>query len=303
MPRGREALVSLGFALVLITMAWGGRALRVRAMDHFIETQTYEDIYYLPPPVWLQVFSLGHREALADLIFMKGLVYFGEEFEERGAVRHVFEYADAALALDPDFKRLYRWVGMAGMYRPLAPSPEDFRRSTDYLREAARRFPDDGEVAWDAGSTILYELVPYIEDEEEEEALRFEALGYMQTAARLGAGPEWLAMANASAFRRLGQMDRALRQLEEVYSTVTDPTERRRIESRIRQLSGESHAAAFTRANDAMLAAHQADFPFLPYEFYLLVGPRPPVDEMELLRSGFVPSSVDVSLADSGSVD
>lgn len=290
----REVWVRIGFVVALVLTATGMRALRVRSMDHFIETQTYEDIYYLPPPDWLRIFSLGHREALADLIFMKGLIYFGEEFSERGAVEHVFDYADAALALDPNFKRLYRWVGMAGMYRPVAPTAEDFRRSTEYLRVAARLFPDDGELAWDAGSTILYELRPYIEDEEEKAQMEIEALELMQRAARLGAGPSWLGMANATALRRLGRIDQAIRQLEEVYLTVNDPDEKRRIEARIRMLSGESYASALTEELNSLSASHVEEFPYVPFEFYLLLGPRPPVDEAEQLLAGFVPITHDV---------
>jgi len=56
-------------------------------MDHYLSMQAYEDIYYLPPPKWLQVMSLGHRRAVADLIWLRALIYFGDEFVNRGAVK------------------------------------------------------------------------------------------------------------------------------------------------------------------------------------------------------------------------
>ncbi|MBW2507597.1 MAG: hypothetical protein JRE81_03105, partial [Deltaproteobacteria bacterium] len=79
----------IAVALLLAALA-GVWSLRGRAMDHYLETQAYEDIYYLPPPDWLQVMSLGYRRALADLIWLRALIYFGDEFENRGAVKHVF---------------------------------------------------------------------------------------------------------------------------------------------------------------------------------------------------------------------
>src|SRR5690606_22453033 len=104
----------------------------------------------------------------------------------RGQVRHVFHYADAILALDPHFKRVYRWVGTTGMYRPAGVGVEEIRRSTEYLERAARLFPDDGKLAWDAGASLAFELAPHVEDPEEKERVRARGVEYMQTAARLG---------------------------------------------------------------------------------------------------------------------
>jgi len=109
-------------------------------------TESYEDIYYLPPPGWLPVFSLGHRQALADLIWMRALIYFGEEMGERGAMRHVFDYGEAIIRLDPDFRRVYRWIGMAGIYRPNAVSEADTRRAMSFLERGVARFPEDLHV-------------------------------------------------------------------------------------------------------------------------------------------------------------
>ena len=56
-------------------------------MNGFVQAQRYEDLYYLPPPAWLAVMSLGHREAFADVVWMKGLVYVGDEFREDGGMQ------------------------------------------------------------------------------------------------------------------------------------------------------------------------------------------------------------------------
>jgi hypothetical protein len=143
-------------------------------MGHYLETQTYEDIYYLPPPEWLQVMSLGHRRALADLIWLRALIYFGDEFESGGAVKHVFNYGDSMLALDPDFRRVYRWVGVAAVYTPTGSPLEFIERSIDVLRRGAERFPNDGELAWDVAATITYELLPALpKDDPNRERLWF----------------------------------------------------------------------------------------------------------------------------------
>ncbi len=204
--------------LLLLAALTGVWSLRGRAMDRYLATQRYEDIYYLPPPAWLEVMSLGYRRALADLIWLRALIYFGDEFINEGDVKHVHNYGESMLSLDPDFRRVYRWVGVAGVYTPKGSPPEFIERAVDVLRRGVRRFPSDGELAWDAGATIAYELLPNLpKDDPRREAFSAEATEHMMNAARLGAGPDWLVITNASALRELGEKDRELRHLEAKY--------------------------------------------------------------------------------------
>jgi hypothetical protein len=242
-------------------------------MDHYLETQTYEDIYYLPPPQWLQVMSLGHRRALADLIWLRALIYFGDEFENQGAVKHVFNYGDSMLALDPDFRRVYRWVGVAGVYTPTGSSREYIERSIDVLRRGVERFPSDGELAWDAGATITYELLPNLpKDDPNRERLEAEGNDYMMSAARLGTGPAWLVLTNATSLRKLGETDRELRHLEEMYAVIRDPNVKAQIEHRLSQLRDRAYAEAFRSANEEFEQRRLEEFPYLPSTLYFFMA-------------------------------
>jgi len=270
-----KRLRAFGLISALLLAAFTGRQLRQSAAAERDTTETYEDIYYLPPPAWLPVFSLGYREALADLIWMRALVYFGEEFRERGAGRHVFDYGEAILALDPDFRRVYRWIGMAGIYRPNAVSVADTRRAVGFLERGVARFPNDGELAWDLGATEMYELVPMLPAGPEKDALKLQAATHMMTAARLGAGPAWLVLANATQLERLGKMEQAARHLEEMYGSVQDPDLRSQIATQIAAIRGRSEAEAFERANRQLDAAHRRDYPYLPLGLYVLVRETP----------------------------
>lgn len=255
---------------LLLSMA-AVRALRREAATHWQAAETYEDIYYLPPPAWLATFSLGYREALADLIWMRSLIYFGEEFRERGAVQHVFDYGEAMVALDPDFRRVYRWVGMAGIYRPTAVGVDDMRRAVDFLERGVRRFPGDGELAWNLGATEMYELAPALPDGPEKDALKLQATHHMMAAARLGAAPEWLVLANATQLTRLGAREQAASHLEEMYGVTRDPDVRAQIATQIASLRGRSRAEAVRRTAQELDEAHRREFPYLPVDLYLLV--------------------------------
>lgn len=268
MPGGR-----LIVAVLLIAALAGVWSLRSCAMNQYLATQTYEDIYYLPPPDWLEVMSLGYRRALADLIWLRALVYFGDEFMNEGEVKHVHNYGESMLKLDPDFRRVYSWVGVAGVYTPKGSPPEFIEQAVDVLRRGVERFPDDGELAWDAGATIMYELLPHLPKDEPSRA-RLEAEGneHMMAAARLGAGPDWLVITNATALRKLGENDRELRHLEEMYALVRDPEVKAEIEVRLSQLRDEAYAEAFRRANEEFEERRIAEFPYMPSGLYFFVA-------------------------------
>ena len=280
-PRTR-ALLTL---LILLVATVGMRVLRVRGMAHFLATQRYEDVYYLPPPEWLTVLSLGHREALAGLVWTRALVYFGDEIKHQGDVRHVFDYAEAIVTLDPDFRAAYRWVGSAAIYRTGEVTERDVRRAISFLERGARRYPNDGELAWDLGATYTYELPPLLDDERARNEAKRIGLEHLEVAARLGAGPPWLVLSNATQLRRLGQAEQAIRHLEEMYSTVRDPDTREQIELQLSALRSQAHTEALRRTVEELEARRRRDFPYVRPDLFLLLGPRPPVDERELYES------------------
>lgn len=263
--------------------------VRARAQRYFAETQTYEDLCYLPPSDYLIAGSLGHREALADLLWMKALVYYGEELRQRGELQHLYRYSDAILALDPDFKRAYRWVASSAIYRTGHVTVSDVRKAIGYLEVAARRFPDDGEIAWDLGATYAYELPPLLDKAEREQARR-KGLEYLEAASLRNAGPPWLALQAAGELDALGQHEQAIQHLEDVYAITSDASIKQRIERRLAALRSEAYAEALRRTAQELEAARQRDFPYMDATLYLLVGPRPPFGGDSWLARGFDPA-------------
>ncbi len=273
--RGKSRMLT--GALVLLSGVAATGLLRQRLQEHFAETTRYEDLYYLPPPQWLKALSLGHRAALADLIWIRALLYFGEELRQEGAVRHVFRYGEAMVRLDPDFRRVYRWVAMAATYHTGQVSLEMTQRAARFVRRGAERFPDDGRLAWETGALLVYELAPWFEREGHEEAARRareEGASFLATAARLGAGPPWLAMANATLFRRLGKMELAAAHLEEMLALTRDPSERERIAARLNAMRDALDVEARHRFLQQLRDVHRREYPWMPLDLYLLLGPR-----------------------------
>jgi hypothetical protein len=281
-----RALATL--ALVLAGLVLAGTSDRLRHVSNasHARAQRYEDVYYLPPPRWLKVLSLGWDEAFADLIWMRALVYFGDELQHGGNVENVLEYAEAMVTLDPDFRAVYRWVGTAGIYRPVEVRPEHVEEAVRFMQRGARRFPEDGELAWDIGAALVFELVPLLDDPDARDDARERGMPWLMAASRLGAAPEWMTLTNASLLSRIGRTEQAARHLEEMYLATSDPTTRAQIEERIRELRDRARADAFVAAMREVESERARHFPYLSPGLFLLVGPRPPVDLDAPIREG-----------------
>ncbi|MEY4508306.1 MAG: hypothetical protein RLZZ450_428 [Pseudomonadota bacterium] len=276
-------------AIASVVVALGVRTLRLAAVTQHKAGQHYEDIYYLPSAAWLPVLSLGFRQALADLIWCKSLIYFGEELGHRGQVQYVFAYTDAVLALDPSFRSAYVWVATAAIYRPVAVSLENGLRAARYLERATQRWPNDGELQWDYGSLLRFELAPLEPDRAKKRALLERAAPHLEAAARLGAGPPWLALNNAELLNKLGHTEQAIRQLEELHATVQEEEVKREIEQKLDRLRRETYVQAMQVADEEFEQTRVRAYPFLSPGLFLWVGDKSEVGAYEhFVADGFL---------------
>lgn len=260
--------------------------LRFVAHEQATAAVTYEDVYYLPPPAWLRVLSLGQREALADLLWCRSLVYMGDEYANRGELRFVFGYTESMLELDPDFQAVYTWVGTAGVYHPAGTDAEDVQQAVRILERGRERFPDDGQLAWITGATLAFELPPLLPEAERPDA-RLRGLEHLMDAARLGAAPEWLVLSNSSMLSSLGRAEMAASFLEEMYASISDDRVRAEIAERIADVRSEAYGNAFVEASDAMELERSRRFPYVAPSLYFLIAESPDESWEHAMREGF----------------
>jgi tetratricopeptide (TPR) repeat protein len=265
---------------------------RVDSQRHYLSTQRYEDVTYVPPPAWLHTFSLGHREALAGLLWMRMLVYFGEDIVQRGTMQHLYRYADAVLSLDPGFIRAYRWIAVAGVYRPSSRGLEDVRKAIDYLERASKLAPDDGVLAWDLGSFYLYELRPMLKDEKEREDALRKGMEHLRVAILRKGAPPWVSLDNARLLESMGKREQQIAFLQDAYAQAPTNEAREQIAKLLAQLQSQSFAEAFTREQRRAEDLRKRDFPYLDMDLFLQVGPKPAYDPLPLLVGNFDPSAV-----------
>lgn len=259
--------------LVLVLSASGAVQLRAAAATHLRGTRTYDPRSFVPDPETLPPLSLGYRRALADLLWMRALVYLGEEFEHRERAAAVFDHADAILALDPDFKATYWWIGVTGTYRVGEVSIEDYLRTLDYLRRAAERFPDDPEVRWDLGAMMVYDQPRTLRQREPELSRRIEleGLDHVEYAAVHGAAPPWVLYTATTKRQELGETQQALTRLREIVGLVDDPEVRQGLERRILFLEQESAELQRDAELEHLQRRHRATYPWVPFGLWVQV--------------------------------
>jgi hypothetical protein len=279
----------VAWLIAMSGLCFAVREVRLHAVEHHRAAQRYEDIYYLPRAEYLPLLSVGWQAALADLLWCKSLVYFGEEVMQRGTVRYLFQYTDAILALDPSFREPYRWVATGALYRPGHVSHEDGLHAADYLARAVRRWPNDGELRWDYGSLLRFELAPMERDPVRKRALLERAAPQLEAAARLGAGPAWLALNSAELLNKLGRTEQAIRHLEELRSTVSDSAMQKEIDQKLELLRTQTYLEALQTAEQQFEQARLRSYPFLSPGLFLFTGEPPaPGAYAAFVAQGFV---------------
>ena len=259
--------------LLLAAGAVGSLQLRAEAADRLRATRAYEPRDFLPGAETLVPLSLGYRRALADLLWMRALVYVGEEFGERSGGEAVFGHADALLALDPEFAKVYRWIGVMGTYRIGATSDDDYLRTMSYLRRGAERFPDDAKMRWDLGASLVFDQPRGLADRDQalSERLEVEGLEHVFYAARHGEGPPWMAFTAATKLRRLGRTEQAIDNLRQMVEMVDDPETRRELEGRIAALREEADTLARDAELEHLELRRRDTYPWLPMDLFILV--------------------------------
>jgi tetratricopeptide (TPR) repeat protein len=190
--------------------------------------------YYLPPTSVLRAASLGYNEALADLVWVKTILYFGERMQTTRQYSHLTRYLDAVIALDPHFRKVYLWAGAVTMYNFNRITNETVKQSIRYLEKGHEMFPKDWEILFALASNYLREL----RAESPEQAARYRRIGadYLWKAANIGKGPPYLHSLAAKVWSEQGRWEVAYTRLKKVFASTNDPRVRKSVRQRMAEL-------------------------------------------------------------------
>lgn len=192
------------FSIFLFTAISKMEAQHLRLQEPLTIQQIASSV---PQPQTLQLMSLGHSEAMADLVWLDALSYFGGNRALARDVTWLDPHINAITELDPHFRLVYEWAGTVIMYGGKIDN-RSVMASNRLLEEGIERFPEDWMLCFMLAINYYFEMTPTTE----EERTRYRELGiyYFQRASHLPNAPAYLRLAAASVARRYGDHEIAL---------------------------------------------------------------------------------------------
>lgn len=229
------------------------------------------DVLYLPPAKHLGPMSLGYREALADLIWIRAVIFTGDT---RGAGMHdwILTYLEAIYTLAPTFQKPYAWGGVAFIYTGTASVDRDMvDRSMEVYRRGLAYFPEDHELLFALGMLLTRDVqtVPGYDEVERELAME-EGTMLIRKAAAFGASPLVRQLA-ATLITEGGTDQLAIQFLEAQLLQAQDEDHRRLLQQKLEAAIGEAGFESIDKLRAEFSADHQKAFPYLPADVYALI--------------------------------
>ncbi|KIG12429.1 hypothetical protein DB30_01464 [Enhygromyxa salina] len=229
-----------------------------------------QDLLYLPPAQHLAPMSLGYREALGDLIWIRTVIFAGDRV---GATNYkwIMEYLEAIYSLSPQFRRPYAWGGVAFIYSGDQIDRAMVDRAIALYDRGLAHFPEDHELLFAAGMLLTRDVqtVPGYTSEEKAAAMERGA-SLIRKAAAFGAPPLVRELA-ATLVSEGGADQLAIAFLESQLLQAEDPDHRRLLEQKLQATIGEAGLESIERLRTSFEAERKAKRPYLPPDLYVLI--------------------------------
>jgi hypothetical protein len=226
---------------------------------------------FAPSPESAAYVSLGYRELVADLLWIRLVGYVGGNDDRAEGSRALLE---AIIALDPEFERVYGFIGAAMSGLTTEPSTDDLLAAIRLLEIGMQHFPASYRLPLVAGHIYTGEL----ETDDPEQRKRWDLAGVLMfdRSTRVPGAPKTVATAAAHLRTKHGQREKAIEDLRELIVYTTDPGDRQLLVDKRAALS-ESSAADIDYELEVEARrfeqAWQTTRPELPPTQFLLVGP------------------------------
>ena len=229
-----------------------------------------QDVLYLPPAQHLGPMSLGYREALADLIWIRAVIFAGDRI---GATNYawIMEYLEAIYSLAPNFRRPYAWGGVSFIYSGEDVDRAMVDRALVLYQRGLEHFPEDHELLFAAGMLLTRDVqsVPGYSEAERVAAMD-EGAAMIRKAAAFGAPPLVRELA-ATLVSEGGADQLAIQFLESQLLQTDDERHRRLLKQKLEALLGEAGYASLERVRVEFEAEHKAKAAYVPPDLYVLI--------------------------------
>jgi hypothetical protein len=258
-------------ALLIAAIAFAvARVARTHAQH---STDDEVEAPYTPSAGAAPFVSLGYREALADVLYVRFRAYLGEYNGTRAD--SLAALGEAITTLDPRFVRVYDQAANAITVAERGATQDDLWRAIHLLERGMQEFPREWALPYLAGQIYLQDLKT--DDATQRRDWDERGTLLVESALRKPGAP--LTAAKWAAFLRtkLGQQQRAIDGLKELLVITNDESARKQLIESLEKL---------TKGNDELVQealemrkqfvdAWRRERPTVPATMYLLIGARP----------------------------
>lgn len=265
-------------ALAWLLLAVAGVLAFVRHQDLVAKRDAFPpevDISYVPPPAQLRWMSLGYREALADLLWVRALVFSGANLGKVD-IAATDRYVDAIAGLAPRFARVYTWGGITAVYAGSGQVTRDqVDRAIRIYRRGLQEFPERHDILYPFGMLLTHQVgsTPGY-SEQEKAAYREEGIEMIRLAAAFGADPLVRRYAATLVSEHAG--DRlAIQFLESQLAQTEDEKHRRLLRLKLSQLAGQETVEAIERTRTQFFEELKTEAPYVPDSIWAVIRPEP----------------------------
>lgn len=238
-----------------------------------------ERMSLLLSPEHSAVFSLGHREALADYLFSNLLVQYGLSFQERRRFEPTYKYLDTITMLAPTFDRPYLYADTLLTMRPQPATLEDFLAARRIHERGLQALPYHTELWSIAGQFAAFLAQQYLPADYRRE-FKLTGARYMARACELASNNvniPFHCIAAARILNRAGQREALIRMLTRTLAVNDHPEIRRLALGYLEHAVSEREKERQAERLSQLEREWKTDLPHASRIMMSLLGPGPEV--------------------------
>jgi len=262
-------VVALGVAVIA--------GVRAPLAARYAAVTGQNDVSLLLEPEQTLVFSLGHREALADYLFATLLVQYGTSFQEKQRLEQAYRYLDTITTLAPDFAIPYLFADTLLTMRATPATLEDYLGARRLQERGLEALPYHAELWTVAGQFAAYVAPPFLPKESRAEFKRVgaERLARACELANNNANLPYHCITAARLLDRSGEREAMIRMLSRTLAVNDDPEVQRMALAYLGMATDERLREHLGRRGKALEAEWKSSLPHASRVLVSLLGPRP----------------------------
>lgn len=198
------------------------------------------ELLFIPDAQSIRIASLDHSVHVADILWVRSVLAFGERWNTTGDRAWVEWLSRTVLGIcqiDPRWRTPYFYGGV--MLRVLG----DYDGSTAVMKLGSENLPNDPFFPFSVGMNL------YLNGGDREESARWVA-----EAARRPGAPEWYAVAAVAFRQEQKERPQAIRFLQDELKLTDDPDLRVELERRLASLTHDEYAERLNELAEALAA-------------------------------------------------